>query len=429
MERENLIPTIQFVKKITQLLEEARRSLPYNLNVIDELHANENAHSRILCKLLGYENVSKKYSILDSFIRYIAQFTPSFGQIIVDIPQITQEKERIDLWIKDRTYAIIIENKIRGAIDRNTQLERYIEKTKNADKRYNDDNIFVIYLTSDNHQPTENSWGKYDESIIRNNNCAIVSFQDNILPWLKEDILPNCTLREDILSSAIKQYIDYLEGMYNERASQKKLYHMDPKWLEELFPGKREFSEQLPELNELLEKIENAQSILLNYRKNEVEFFMNEFIKVSKELLSNNYGGEWKEKDAISDNKRWLYLYNTTWITSSNVHIEWSGVSLKDLYVNAEHSEYVIRLHVEGRWTNNEIYTNILCKHLGALSCTEKKTTFWKKAYETSKPLGQMNYEELEQCLKEIYLSPELKCIIEAVEETNKEYTEIQSSK
>ena len=37
----------------TKIVEE-KRKLPYNINIIDELHINENAHSRILCKLLLY---------------------------------------------------------------------------------------------------------------------------------------------------------------------------------------------------------------------------------------------------------------------------------------------------------------------------------------------------------------------------------------
>ena len=46
MENETLIAIInQF------LLEKKKRKMPFHFNVIDELHANENAHSRILIKL------------------------------------------------------------------------------------------------------------------------------------------------------------------------------------------------------------------------------------------------------------------------------------------------------------------------------------------------------------------------------------------
>lgn len=38
--------------KLMQLYESNKAELPYHINVIDLLHANENAHSRILLQLL-----------------------------------------------------------------------------------------------------------------------------------------------------------------------------------------------------------------------------------------------------------------------------------------------------------------------------------------------------------------------------------------
>ena len=86
---------------LSKLLAKTRRSLPYNINVIDELHANENAHSRILCKLLQFRDIEGRYRILESFIQYLAQSVPSFGKIKIERPLITQEEKRIDLWIRD----------------------------------------------------------------------------------------------------------------------------------------------------------------------------------------------------------------------------------------------------------------------------------------------------------------------------------------
>lgn len=56
---------IKLSDKIKDLLTKAKRVVPYNLNVIDELHANENAHSRILCKLLQYQDIDGEYRILN----------------------------------------------------------------------------------------------------------------------------------------------------------------------------------------------------------------------------------------------------------------------------------------------------------------------------------------------------------------------------
>ena len=46
------------------------KHLKYHINVIEELHINENGHSRILCKLLQYTN-GGHYVFLESFLDLI----------------------------------------------------------------------------------------------------------------------------------------------------------------------------------------------------------------------------------------------------------------------------------------------------------------------------------------------------------------------
>lgn len=59
--------TIQLVERYLQAKEQHKPKIQYNLNIIDELHANENAHTRILLKLLSYEQDGKKI-VLENFI-------------------------------------------------------------------------------------------------------------------------------------------------------------------------------------------------------------------------------------------------------------------------------------------------------------------------------------------------------------------------
>ena len=105
--------------------------LPYHLNIIEELHSNENAHSRILAKLLQYKN-QYGFVIYGSFLNYIVTRNQDkvFREITIQDPCITQEEERIDIWIRDKKYAIIIENKIFEAGDQNEQIKRYIGSNK-----------------------------------------------------------------------------------------------------------------------------------------------------------------------------------------------------------------------------------------------------------------------------------------------------------
>ena len=201
--------------------ESEKCKLPYHLNIIDELHINENAHSRILMRLFCYRNERGEYEILESFVDYIRTNThyEDFSRIKIKKPTITQEEQRIDLWVRDRSYAMIFENKVYNAIDQDAQLHRYIEKT--IKENYKTNNIFVIYLPQKYHEPDDNSWGIYKKEF--ESRFVIIPFQDDILKWLKQGVLPNIRHKDQYLYSAVVQYIDYLEGLFEIRTINKKM--------------------------------------------------------------------------------------------------------------------------------------------------------------------------------------------------------------
>lgn len=62
---------IQFTENFTIEYEKEKLSLPYHINIIDELHINENGHSRILYQLLKYQNSKKEYEFLQYLLKYI----------------------------------------------------------------------------------------------------------------------------------------------------------------------------------------------------------------------------------------------------------------------------------------------------------------------------------------------------------------------
>lgn len=158
-------------KKLLELVDEFSKirtrellKIPYYVNIIDELHINENAHSRILLKFLEFRNQRGEYEILQSLLDYISSQCrkDSFKDIHIQRPEITHETERIDLWIKDKDYAIIFENKACGAVDQDEQISRYIEKTKN--KEYKEEQIYIVYLPAESKEPEIQSWGTYKDA-------------------------------------------------------------------------------------------------------------------------------------------------------------------------------------------------------------------------------------------------------------------------
>lgn len=215
---------INFANSFHKSIIEKKKKIPYNINVIDELHINENGHSRILYKLLQYGKEEHNYELLNSLMDYIKKKYPqkkSFQRIHVEKPVITQEDKRIDLWIRDSSYSIIFENKIYNAIDQESQLSRYIDKTKELSHGYKDSDIYIIYLSQIGQEPEAQTWGKYKDTFQER--YLNLSFRNDVLPWLKEDVLPNIRVKDIYLHSAVLQYIDYLEGMFFLRNSNNKL--------------------------------------------------------------------------------------------------------------------------------------------------------------------------------------------------------------
>lgn len=285
MEGNEVIDLLRFFKEFNDVKEKEEKKLPYHVNVIEELHIDENAHSRILLKFLMYKSARGEYEIFQSLLDYIIRNNKgknTFKNIKIEKPVLTQEKARIDLWIRDEKYAIIFENKARNATDQESQLSRYIEETKKDKKYKNGDNIYVIYLPKNYKEPEDNSWGNYkDEFKERYFN---MSFQEHVLPWLKNDVIPNVRQKDVYLSSALLQYVDYLEYFIfktNEfqknmnMALDKKIedefgFHSDDK-IVKLMNVQKEIKDVLNQMDSL--KIRYFEELYDEWRSNTVKLF------------------------------------------------------------------------------------------------------------------------------------------------------------
>jgi len=93
-----------------------------HFNVLDEMHANENAHTRILARLL------KQPTICESFVKYIAEkrsdLAPKMLPVAKDNFSVSCLSEYVDARIEYGDKVIIIENKVKDAIDQDEQIDR-----------------------------------------------------------------------------------------------------------------------------------------------------------------------------------------------------------------------------------------------------------------------------------------------------------------
>ena len=122
---------------------------------------------------------------------------------------------------------IIIENKIYGAGDAEKQLARYIAKVngisnKNFDAWYTNPsvgkNTYVVYLTADGtKEPSADSLPEKLENLI---NYYPINYNDDILPWLEEEVMPNIPYAEDgMMIAGIRQYIAFLKQLLTNESS------------------------------------------------------------------------------------------------------------------------------------------------------------------------------------------------------------------
>ena len=217
-----------------------RNAQPFML--FDIVNASENDHTRLLQRLLAWTDRNGKRIFLKSFL---ADALGLNANGITDVIITDQQsalgikdggKGMIDLFIsykdsKGTEKSIIIENKINDACDTDNQLNRYvytlIRPQQSFDEWISDpvylcagydasenvyENIRVVYLTKDGQkEPSTKSLNK----VLKNNlgqSYVPINYVEDILPWLKENVLPQCPYDDKgILIAGVQQYIAYLE--------------------------------------------------------------------------------------------------------------------------------------------------------------------------------------------------------------------------
>ncbi len=318
MDEKEVSEIIALIEKFDRQYEKEQEKAPYNLCLLDLCGANENAHTKILVQLLKYK-AGENYPFLESLLeRWFGYINLEFNYQELEL---TFNKGFIDGLIRDNRQAVIIENKIHYAQDQDQQIKGYVEKIETR-FRIAKNNIYVVYLTrygdkkvSDNSCPEELK--KELGGFIESNYCY------DILPWLKEDVLPNCKLKDECLIAALKQYINHLEGLCGQRNSNG----MEEKLVEWL---KRELHfaqtpEKYHQLDEMINKVDELRTSLEkikrepydSFRKITTDFWK-DYFKISEDpiIIDRLYGGD-----------PYMIIGLRKWNDSARmIHLEWKMV-------------------------------------------------------------------------------------------------------
>ncbi len=128
------------------------------------------------------------------------------------------------------SFAVIIENKINGAPETKGQIDNYLAAIKTDPeifKKRQKPNVWVLYLGADSDSidvPSAYSLspGTTDyvlEKKSGDRRCGpklcLASYDEFVIPWLEEDVLPRCPFGMPGLTGGVMAYIDYLKTQYH----------------------------------------------------------------------------------------------------------------------------------------------------------------------------------------------------------------------
>lgn len=373
----------EFIKNFTAKKKKNASLLQYNLNLIDELHANENAHTRILLKLLDYESNQKKV-ILEEFLNLLNEKLVNQKIPILDDYRITGQFEFIDgyIWSDSKKVAIIIENKINWACDQDEQIQRYIETAKQYG--IDEKNIFVVYLTdTGSKKAADYSFTDYAKKMLdwqdpENQGRYIESnYLNDILPFLYEIFDKLSFSKENVLKSAIFQYIDYLEGRFGMRKNEKEYnIAMNESLIEvlNLSGTEKEKFDQIEQLQqELWRRLDDLKYKIYPNQPNHIANQLKDFL--------------YQNQDSITPFAP-SGLYQGTCVLSRAWSLPLSSNKDKyfavDIGINSD-EEFSFNIHIikgQGEWVvDTDIFENCLMNHKALLDYLENNENFNKDEY------------------------------------------------
>lgn len=250
----SIIDTLfEYLETIRKMRVEAGIDKHYATNILDILNPTEPLVSKVLCSFLSYTQ-NGKFCLWRSFTeKFLSRC--GFENKWINKPIFSSEENRIDILVKEQSYAVIVENKIHDAIFQRNQLARYINVAKSLT---NENNVFIVllpYESSDGYieDIPDSVWrlpcdwkvsNKERKCALRGDStlcaCDIENLSENkqkefkckdcinykeqyinqtkvldnsFLDWLDQEIEKKASADDAIMQSAMILFSDYLKGI------------------------------------------------------------------------------------------------------------------------------------------------------------------------------------------------------------------------
>lgn len=400
------------------VLQKEKTKAPYHMNVIDELRANENAHTRILIKLLQYKD-GFSYPFIKYFINeFLSNSQVEFSDESLTDLTVEFNQEYIDGLIEpqNKEWAVIIENKIHNARDGEKQIEIYIEKV--ISHGIASETIIVVYLTRDGRKQVESYSLTPKTRKLLGDNFVELNYREHILPWLTDNVLPEVKIKDTLFESAIRQYIDHLQGMFKQRKEQTPILIIMKKIISKNL--NLEGKSNLEIWEELSIAQQDLQSAIdaIAYMKDEAA---NDAIRVWDDITKQRYS-DINTNNQIHGGYYQIYFDGV----SRKLHFEWIPLSTASFF---EISQYLMVIHDERsgverfrEFENNTQFIELATKL--EFSLDFRKSTMISKYFNinTDRPFAALSKKEQTNSLNNVYNSLEpLKILVEKI---IREYTE-----
>ena len=355
----SIIDTLfEYLETIHKMRVEAGIDKHYATNILDILNPTEPLVSKILCSFLSFTQ-NGKFCLWRSFTEKFLSHC-GFDKQWVKQPVFSSEKYRIDILVKEQSYAVIIENKIHDAVFQRNQLARYINVTKSLT---NEDNVFIVllpYESSDGYieDIPDSVWRLPCDWKVSNNErkcalrgdstlcaCDIENLSENkqkefkckdcinfkkhylnrtkvldntFLDWLDQEMEKKTSADDAIMQSAMLLFSDYFKGIRHLRNKDKFIMDITNYLRKKLISEDSITSDNFKNISEMIESVTDL--------KNGLERLV---VAYSEELIDKWYNSfkEWYDKQSVKDTYPLHYTINTCfYIEIKGVQIGcWSG--------------------------------------------------------------------------------------------------------
>ena len=257
------IEIIDMSDKVSDIIKRCSKDKPFHLNVIEAAcrgFLKETGHSLILADMLRHPAIQK--SFLERFLN-----------IDHEEMEVTAETDRVDVALKGDDMFVIIENKVNGAEEQQSQVYRYVHDIGICKYKFKLSQIYVLYLNPiDSALPSERSLcdEKSENNVfdkIGKDHYRVLSYKSDIINWLRGVLIE----QEQHVVSAMDQYIDYLENKFHTTPMDTKMNEEIKRIiLRDLKVEEKSSIEKMQAIKDLQEKIDVFQTELKTVVKTEV---------------------------------------------------------------------------------------------------------------------------------------------------------------